>query len=156
MKKIFCISIFLLFSCKTTPQKSAVLPKQNKEDIQFNFSNKDLGNNQFLIEASLYNLRQDTVYFLSSTCEGDQYLIVAKNQKIQFLPKMSCNSSFPTINKIAPQSYYKFQTTIALSDKRNSLTLGFDFREVSKNFDLKKNDTSKINRKIIWGSSKKL
>jgi hypothetical protein len=62
------------------------------------------------IKATLYNDNVDTVYFLTSSCDGEQYSLRYDTTKFELTPFMECNVSFTRLGKIAPKGRYYFQS----------------------------------------------
>jgi hypothetical protein len=135
-----------------------------KENIRFDFSAVRINTFHETIEikASLFNDNIDTVYFLSSTCEGEQYSLRFDTAKFVLTPFKNCNASFPRLMKIAPKGQYDFQAHFNCSSKEAKVKLGFDFYSVDKSFDLKNKNLGDINifnrpkdkQTIIWADEK--
>jgi len=136
------------------------------QKIRFDFtakSNKD--SFPYLeINASIYNDNQDTVYFLTTSCFGEIYSIKYDTAKFDLQPLLTCNASFPTIEKIAPNGRFDFQAYFRCKAKINNIKLGFDFYAVDKSFDLKSIDENifQIHNRpdsdlnIIWAEEKSI
>jgi hypothetical protein len=109
-----------------------------KENISFDFSVERINTFQETIEikASLFNNNIDTVYFLSSTCDGEQYSLRYDTAKFVLTPFMNCNGSYPIIIKITPKGQHDFQAHFKCSSKEPKIKLGFDFFSIDKSFDL--------------------
>jgi hypothetical protein len=135
-----------------------------KENIRFDFSAGRINTFQETIEikASLFNDNIDTVYFLSSTCDGEQYSLRYDTAKFVLTPFMNCNASYPIIIKIPPKGQHDFQAHFRLSRKKTKIKLGFDFYSVDKSFDLTNKNLGDINifnrpkdkQTIIWADEK--
>jgi hypothetical protein len=135
-----------------------------KENIRFDFSAGRINTFQETIEikASLFNDNIDTVFFLSSTCDGEQYSLRYDTAKFVLTPFMNCNASFPRLMKIAPKGQYDFQAHFSCSSKETKVRLGFDFYSVDKSFDLTNKNLGNINifnrpkdmQTIIWADEK--
>ena len=110
----------------------------------------------------LFNDNTDTVYFLSSTCDGEQYSLRYDTAKFVLTPFMNCNASYPIIIKIAPRGQHDFQAHFRCSSKETKIKLGFDFYSVDKSFDLTNKNSGDINifnrpkdkQTIIWVDEK--
>jgi hypothetical protein len=135
-----------------------------KENIRFDFSAVRINTFQETIEikASLFNDNIDTVYFLSSTCEGEQYSLRYDTSKFVLTPFKNCNASFPKLMKIAPKGQYDFQAHFSCSSKEAKVKLGFDLYSVDESIDLKNKNLGDINifnrpkdkQTIIWADEK--
>jgi hypothetical protein len=134
------------------------------ENIRFDFSSVRINTFQETIEikASLFNDNIDTVYFLSSTCDGEQYSLRYDTAKFVLTPFKNCNASFPRLMKIAPKGQYDFQAYFSCSSKEAKVKLGFDLYSVDESFDLKNKNLGYINifnrpkdkQTIIWADEK--
>jgi len=159
----------LAISCKSGTQKkeseltvvnTIKADTKDQSNIRFNFSVKPLNNVKEIIEikASIFNDNTDTVYFLSSTCNGEQYALRYDTTKFELTPFINCNASFPRIMKIAPKGQYDFRAQFRCNSTEHKIKLGFDFYAVNKSFDLTKMSLADIhNRKIqtiIWADEK--
>ena len=138
-----------------------------KQNIRFDFSVGRVNTFQETIEikASLFNDNADTVYFLSSSCNGEQYSLRYDTSKFVLTPFMNCNASYPRIIKIAPKGQYDFQAHFrcsSSSSKETKIKLGFDFYSVDKSFDLTSKNLGDINifnrpkdkQTILWADEK--
>jgi hypothetical protein len=136
--------------------KVGILAKS--DGIRFDFKAKFLygTKTEFKVSAILYNDNKDTAYFLSSSCDGEQYSLQYDSSKFYLAPRIFCNASFPRIYTISPYDKFDFIAYFKTKAKVNEIKLGFDFYQVSKQ--LKVNNTSKINihnrteidKNIIW------
>ena len=132
------------------------------QDVKFDFTiKKSNDTNQIIyINATLFNNNTDTIYFLSSSCEGDQYSLRFNNEKFDILSFIHCNVSYPRMRKIAPKGQYDFGTYIKYSDNETKIKLGFDFYPVDKSIDLKAISLANIHHReegkqtIIWANEK--
>lgn len=84
--------------------------KNAKENMRFDFSAVRINTYKETIEikATLYNDNADTVYFLSSSCDGEQYSLRFDTAKFVLTPFLNCNSSYPRLMKIAPKEQHDF------------------------------------------------
>jgi len=135
-----------------------------KENIRFDFSVGRINTFQETIEikASLFNDNPDTVYFLSSSCNGEQYSLRYDTAKFVLTPFINCNASYPRLMKIAPKGQYDFQAHFRCSSKEAKIKLGFDLYSVDKSFDIINKNLGDINifnrpddkETIIWADEK--
>ncbi|MDR1761270.1 MAG: hypothetical protein LBR55_02350 [Bacteroidales bacterium] len=136
MKKqtLFIIIVTLGFSCSFNKQEN-----QTEQNIYFDFTAQRIDTYWITIKASLFNDNADTVYFLSATCDGEQYSLQYDTAKFALTPFISCNASCPQIIKIAPKGQHDFEARFRSSSKETKIKLGFDFYSVDKTFDLTNN-----------------
>jgi hypothetical protein len=135
-----------------------------KENIRFDFTAVRINTFKETIEikASLYNDNADTVYFLSSSCDGEQYSLRYDTAKFVLTPFLNCNTSYPRIIKIAPKAKHDFQAHFRFSSTETKIKLGFDFYLVDKSFDLTNYNLGDINifnrpkdkQTIVWANEK--
>ena len=133
-----------------------------KENIRFDFSVGRINTFEETIEikASLFNDNADTVYFLSSSCDGEQYSLRYDTAKFVLTPFMNCNASYPRLMKIAPKGQYDFQAHFRCSSKETKIKLGFDFYSVDKSLDLNKITLADIHGRhekkqtVLWTDEK--
>jgi len=136
-------------------------------NIQFDFSAKHIKShkNRYVrdatieINASLFNNNQDTLYFLSISCDGDQYSLKYDTSKFNLTPFMVCNASFPVVQRIAPKGHYNFQAHFSSHNNQTKIKLGFDFYLVDKSFDINNKHLTIIKRPqnkqtILWAVEK--
>jgi hypothetical protein len=143
-------------------QQSFVNPDKtqgkSKKNIRFDFSASRINTYKETIEikASLFNDNTDTVYFLSSSCDGAQYSLHYDRTKFVLTPFLNCNVNYPILIKIAPKGQYNFQAHFRCSSKETKIKLGFDFYPVDKSFDLNKISLAGVHgrqekeQSIIW------
>ena len=110
----------------------------NKDQVQFDFKANYINTNTIEITASLYNDNSDTVYLLTSTCDGMQYSLQYDTLKFILTPFLNCNASYPSIAKISPKGHIEFKAQFRCKLKEREISLGFDFYQVEKSFDLTK------------------
>ena len=138
--------------------------KKVKEKIRFDFTVGRINTfeNAIEIKASLFNDNEDTIYFLSSSCDGEQYSLRYNKSKFILTPFINCNSTYPRLMKIAPKGQYNFQAHYRCANKETKIKLGFDFYSVDKSFNLKNKNVKDINifnrpndkQTIIWADEK--
>ena len=169
---LFFIFLTLILSCNSESKKKKTeesFKESNKtevkvkENIRFDFSairkNSLIGTME--INATLYNDNIDTVYFLSTSCYGEQKSLRYNKSKFKF-SEIYCNVSNPILIKIAPNGKHNFQADFICSDKEKKIKLGFDFHSVEKSFDLSKISLYEVlnkkesNQTIIWANEKEI
>lgn len=87
------------------------------------------------INASLYNNGLDTAYFLTRSCEGEQYSLHYDTSKLELTPFVLCNAVFLKFGKIAPKGQYDFQAHFRCKRSNAKIKLGFDLYSVDKTVD---------------------
>jgi hypothetical protein len=130
--------------------------------IRFDFSAHRISTEKAMVEinAILTNTTADTAYFLSSSCDGNQYSLKYDTSKFRMEPRINCNASWPLIEKIAPKSEIKFETYFRNLSNETKIKLGFDFYQVEKSFDKRKLKLLQIynrgvkTQNIIWANEK--
>jgi hypothetical protein len=132
----------------------------NINGIRFKFSAGRINTFKETIEinAALFNDNSDTVYFLTSTCEGEQFSLRFDTAEFTLTPLLNCNASYPMIEKIAPHGQYNFHAHFRCSSIETKIRLGFDFYQVNKTFKLSHKNPAYLNifnrpvneQKIIW------
>lgn len=156
-----------------TNQTKSAIPDSNSPEsiktanIQFDFSAKHIKShkNRYVrdatieINASLFNNNKDTTYFLSSSCDGDQYSLKYDSSKFNLTPYMVCNASFPVVQSIPPKGHYNFQAHFSSHNNQTKIKLGFDFYLVDKSFDINNKHLTIIKRPqnkqtILWAVEK--
>ena len=105
-------------------------------NIKFDFSVAKLLGSSEIIEVlgTLYNPYKDTIYFLSTSCDGMQYSLQFDTAGFILWPDVICNSSHPIIVKIIPEGRVEFKAHFKLKEKSKAIRLGFDFYEVNRTF----------------------
>lgn len=153
---LFLLMLTLELSCNSCRQKSnskqifigvEETEIKSKENIQFDFTAERINTFKETIEikATLYNKNVDTVYFLSSSCNGEQYSLRYDTTQFVLTPFLNCNTSYPRLIKIAPKGRHNFQTHFRCSSNETKIKLGFDFYSVDKSFDLENKNFGDIN-----------
>lgn len=169
----YLIILVFLISCNREKQENktklntAVADKsiiKATAKIRFFFTAKPINivDKSIEIKATLFNDNVDTVYFLSTTCEGAQYSLHYDTAKFTLTPSIVCNASYPKIIKIAPKGLYDFKAHFKNNSKETKIKLGFDFYSVDKAFDLKNKNLRELNifnrpenkQTIIWADEK--
>jgi hypothetical protein len=136
----------------------------SKSRIRFDFKVNTSGDwkikNAFGIVGILYNNTSDTLYFLTTTCDGMQYSLQFDSNKFLLNPSILCNATFDKIEKIAPKSQIKFGANFVNKSKEKMIRLGYDFYEVDRRFKLSKNERINIHHRplfeknVIWADRK--
>ena len=136
--------------------------QKDEKNIRFDFTAGQIEKNDETIEikASLFNDNLDTVYFLSSTCDGEQYSLCYDTLKFVSTPIFLCNASFPKIIKIGPKGKHDFKTHFKCVNNETIIKLGFDFYSLDKSYDLKNKNLEYIrsdaNHTVIWAIEKSI
>jgi hypothetical protein len=138
------------------------IEKKLKENIRFDFSAGRINTFKETIEikATLFNDNADTVYFLSSSCDGEQYSLRYDSSKFILTPFLNCYVSYPTVFKISPKAKHEFQAHFRCNSKVTKIKLGFDFYSVDKTFELRNKNLGDIfirpkdKQTIIWSDEK--
>jgi hypothetical protein len=107
------------------------------------------------VYGTLYNPNKDTVYLLTTSCDGMQYSLQYDSVKFFLAPFMLCNASWPLIAKIPPEDKLDFIAHFKSLGKNNEIKIGFDLFEVEKSFDISNKNLNIFNRNekdknIIW------
>ena len=176
---IFLISIFL-FSCGSDTQQTQTVQKgkslgnkipseiqgvTNKEsNIKFDFSlsNKSSVKGGIKVKASLLNEGSETVYLLTTTCDGEQHSLQFDSVNFDLIPLILCKASRPKVVKIAPGAQHDFYAHFKSKAMAKNLKLGFDFTEVDQSFDINAASVADINAKAVknkhtlWATTKQL
>ena len=101
------------------------------------------------IYGALYNPNADTVYILTTSCDGMQYSLQYDSTKFNLTPFLLCNASWPIIAKIPPEGKLDFTAHFKILNKSDEIKLGFDLYEVEKSFDI-----NKTSLKILYRNNK--
>ncbi|MBL7747373.1 MAG: hypothetical protein JNM19_08115 [Chitinophagaceae bacterium] len=125
-------------------------------DIHFSFTAKRI-NTGITVNATLHNPYADTVYFLSTSCDGLPYSLQLDTAKFTASARFVCNASWPVILKIPPAGKLDFAAYLTSRKKENELKLGFDFYEVGPSFDtnvqgLNVHNREAAHRNVIWAN----
>ena len=142
-------------------QIDTVKKKYIFENVTFDFTVKkiDTIESKIKINASLLNRNSDTVYFLTSSCDGLQYSLQYDSSKFTLAPFLNCEFSRKIIAKIAPHDKLNFVTYFS-NIKSTTIQLGFDFYKVDKLFDVKNISLFNIHyrapkdKTVIWAKAK--
>lgn len=156
---LFLVALTLGLSCIPGKQETKVKPKEN---IRFDFTAERMDAHKETIEikASLFNDNTDTAYFLSSSCDGDQYSLRYDTAKFVLTPFMGCNASYPCLLRIAPKGQYDFVAHFRYRANETKIKLGFDFYSVDGSFDPNKVGLGRIHGRqeeeqtVLWASEK--
>lgn len=168
---IFFIILTLGLSCISNSQESKAelyfigsdtAKVKSHENIRFDFSAEQINTHEGTIEikATLYNDNTDTVYFLSSSCDGEQYSLRYDTTLFVLVPVLNCNASYPRLIKIEPKGKYEFKSHFRCNSNETKIRLGFDFYPVDKSFDLNMISLAGIHHRqqkdqtIIWSDEK--
>ncbi len=150
-KRQMNISIIKSYSTKANKENENVL-------FDFSATRVDSFKETIEIKAYLYNNSSDTISFLTTTCDGEQYLLQYDTLKFRLKPFMNCNASYPRIQRINPKEKYEFLAHFGASSDETKIRIGFDFYQVDKSFDLKKislNDIINRPKKNILSAKEK-
>lgn len=161
--KIF-IPLILIYGIHLKPNRiegssvSSRYPLKNNgsakpENIRFDFTAKRIINYGESIEVvgSLINENADTVYFLSTTCDGEQYSLQFDTTQFDLTPFLLCNASFPKVIEIPPHGHHDFTAHFRATSHETKIKLGFDFYSVDKSFRI--NNQNLRGRTIFYRST---
>jgi hypothetical protein len=169
------ISVILFFGFYLKPNRkevssiSSYIPLKNSafsisENMRFDFTAKRINNYGESIEVvgSLINENADTVYFLSTTCDGEQYSLQFDTTQFELTPFLLCNASFPKVIEIPPHGHYDFTVHFRADSHETKIKLGFDFYSVDKSFRIINQNwrgitifnRSKEQQNILWAEEK--
>lgn len=171
MKRIIPIVMTTIASCNPgLPKMQAANyiantppPGVNNADlVSFDFEAKTLANSKKTIEinATLSNENLDTVYFLTSTCDGLQYSLKYDTTNFYLTPFLHCNVSYPMIEKIPPKGKLNFKAYFSYNKTPTTIKLGFDFYKINSSFDLTTIKLHEIHyrpgdaKNLIWANTK--
>lgn len=152
-RTLICLAVGLLFSFAGKSQ----VTKHDNITFDFRATLPKSTDNAARIYATLYNPNTDTVYFLSTSCEGIQYDLEFDRQRFENAPGILCNASWPIILKIPPQGKLDFTVSIKILQPSDEIKLGFNFREAGPQFDIPEENISLRYHttrpaKIIWAN----
>jgi hypothetical protein len=163
---IFVVSVFWKnldsnsFKMRELDSKQTDSTKRVRFDFKVNTSGDKKIKDAFGIDGTLYNNTSDTLYFLTTTCDGMQYSLQFDSDKFSLAPTIACNATFGKIEKIAPKSQFHFSANFINKTKEKMIRLGYDFYEVDRIFKLSTNERRNIHnrplfeRNVIWTDKK--
>jgi hypothetical protein len=107
-----------------------------EENIRFEFTvaSIDTANKTFEVNAALYNDNIEPIYFLTTTCEGEQYSLQYDTANFELTPFLLCNASFPLLVKIESKAKHNFRAHLRLISNETKIKLGFNINLVGKLF----------------------
>ena len=137
------------------------------ENLVFDFSAQRINTYKETVEilGSIINPGEDTVYFLTTSCEGEQYSLVFDTTLLALTPTLFCNFSMPQIGKIAPKSNFNFMARFHCSSFQSKMKLGFDICLIDKSYTtMRREELDKIrkfnrppeNQYILWAEEKEI
>lgn len=86
--------------------------------------------------ASITNHTNETVYFLSESCNGLDYYITTTSPQANVEILMHCNATFPRKLTIAPGKSHLFKVRIRCMKSISNLGLNLTFIQLSKNYSI--------------------
>jgi hypothetical protein len=135
----------ILFSCNFTHTPNEVNasardstiqvePEINTGPVRFDFTASRLIEQPDIIEvkAWLINDLADTVYYVSTSCNGEQYALEFDTVKYTVIPLMDCDVDTSVVRIIPPLSRHTFEARLRASTKDERIRLGFDFFRTQK------------------------
>lgn len=128
---ITCLAVGLLFSFAGKGQF------KKHDNIKFDFRAERLPEFKETIKiyGTLFNPNKDTVYLLTTSCNGIEYCLQYDSTKFQSYPFILCNASWPIVARIPPKNKLEFIAHLKALDKSNEIKLGFSLYEVESSFD---------------------
>lgn len=126
--------------------------------ISFDYTAIRLDKQKDIIEvkASLVNQLTDTVYYLSTSCNGDQYSLIIDTMKYSVVPLTECAEIVPVLKKIPPMGRYTFNAKLKANTIDEKIRLGFDLFKAEKGTALSGLTFNNIHRRsmndknILW------
>jgi hypothetical protein len=165
---VFLLLIFIV-ACNFSDRKndsfhytasSDTAERKTPSNIRFEFTaeRRNASRDIVDIKASLFNDNIDTVYFLSSTCGGEQYSLRSDSAGCALTTLINCNASYPVVIKIAPKGRHDLQANFRCDSNTTRMKLGFDFYTVDRSFNIAGKNIGEINifnrpsdeQTIIW------
>jgi hypothetical protein len=163
---ILILSVIPWLSCNTVERDDNQTKTENKDAIKyikFDFAAKNINSPRQPVEvnATLYNEKTDTIFFLTTSCDGGEEWLSYDTTKFVLTPFWACQGTYLIIEKIAPNGQYKFKAHFENKAQSSTIKLGFDFYKVDKNFDLEKADSNipydkQREKNIIWSDEKQI
>lgn len=141
VKHFLYSALILLLSCNCSPGKhnntipdtasrvhNPILDSLRK-NIHFEYSAKfvDLNNRRIEVTAHLFNDNDTAAYFLTGTCDSDQYWLNYDTSQVTLTATIQCNASYPILAEIKSDSGYLFKATFFNKSNSTNLQLGFYF-----------------------------
>lgn len=141
MKNVLLFTIVLFVLCRCSPGRhnsaipDSVSQAQNpvldslRKNIRFEYSARflDANNRRIEVTAQLFNDNDTSVYFLTGTCDSDQYWLNYDTSQVNLTPAIQCNASYPIVAEIKSDSGYLFKATFFNKSNSTNLQLGFYF-----------------------------
>ncbi|WP_421751034.1 hypothetical protein [Croceimicrobium sp.] len=158
LKKVIAISYFFLGALSVLSMNR---PGQ-ANDIDFNYQSTrvaDKSQRLLKVECSLLNNTSDTIYFLTTTCNGYRYSLRYNEQNFELYEMIRCRNSDTYVQELSPGIPLSFVCYLREVEKNVVIKLGFDLYKVESNSLFV--DTMRysiFNRKledqeVIWGDS---
>jgi hypothetical protein len=107
--------------------------------VKFDFKAEYFDGQPEFVEVNcfLYNGGVDTIYLLTSTCDGIQYAL-QYNTSMSIWPTLNCNSSYPMVEKIPPKGSLNFKSHFRILKKTDHIDLNFKLKAIEKGLDVSK------------------
>lgn len=170
MKKHTVLTLVFLFIGLTLCPFAQNIEKKDvakTENLTFDFLAQRINTYKETVEilGSVINIGEDTVYFLTTSCDGEQYSLVFDTTLFALTPTLFCNFSMPQIGKIAPNSNFNFMARFHCSSSQSKMKLGFDICLVDKSYTTMRRvelDEIRIfnrppeNQYILWAEEKEI
>lgn len=163
------IVLFALIACNNTSQpKEPETPKlinpYEKDNnnpagnVSFDYTatRLDKSNHMIEIKASLVNDNNDTLYFITTSCNGEQYSLVFDTLKYRVEPLVECNAVVPIIKRIPPKGRFTFQAKLKTTALDEKIRLGFDLFKAERGTSFSERSFNEIHNRsvdlknIIW------
>jgi len=118
--------------------------------ISFDYVASRLDKQKDMIEVKgfLVNDNPDTAYFLTTSCNGEQYSLVIDTLKYAVEPLMDCTGSVAVLKSIPPRSRYAFQAKLRTTTRDEKIRLGFDYFNAEKGMALESRTHADIHHRL--------
>lgn len=141
LRYLFVASYFVLaISCSRKTnfesdfEKYLIKNSDLKSDVRLFFKQKNdtcktkFCFNKIKIQGSLVNHSDDTIRFLTYTCQGEEFLFECDTAQYLISPDLWCQIIFPRIKKIAPRDSVQINSTLLPKDSTFKIVENIGFK----------------------------
>jgi len=159
-KKIFTLSFIMLYTLIVLSFSQSSVGQQ--DDIEFNYKLtrlKEKSPGLVKIDCTLLNNTLDTVYFLTTSCNGYKYSLRFNEQEFELYEMIRCRSSKTFLQELIPGEPLKFVCYLKDIEGNQRTRLGFDLYMIDSKSHFSDSIKYPIfnrmaeDQEVIWGDS---
>ncbi len=132
---LFISILFFIVACNTSKNKKLTSFYKSENRVKFDFTATRL-DSTIQIDARIINTGYETIYYVTSSCNGELYSLVIPNDEAQLLKTTDVTCCMLLKKSIIPKGEINFKAYLHNDIELETILMGIDFFEVNSTFKL--------------------